>query len=378
MRPENNSARTAFPLLGNGHSPTMPLQAHAVAATPERISELADLLQTRIRSAVAEIERINLQTRLLAFNAQIEAARAGEAGRSFAVVSSEMVGLADHTQRTATGIVADTESLAGELAEISRALATSVRGTRLADLAHTNIELIDRNLYERSCDCRWWATDAAVVDVLERAGAAEVTRAQQRLAVILRAYTVYFDIVVADLSGRIVANGRPDLYRSGGALCPKAAWFTTALATASGDDFGFESVHASSLAGGERVLVYSCKVCRGGDAAGQPLGVLGVVFKWDALARTVVEATPIEDSARARTRVCIVDDDGRLLVSTGNDAGGDTLDLANAATVFGQKKTSLVTEVGSRPALVAHALSPGYETYRTGWHSVIVEYRDAP
>ena len=28
----------------------------------------------------------------------------------------------------------------------------------------TNIDLIDRNLYERSCDVRWWATDSSVVD----------------------------------------------------------------------------------------------------------------------------------------------------------------------------------------------------------------------
>ena len=25
---------------------------------------------------------------------------------------------------------------------------------------------MDRNLYERSCDVRWWATDAAVVDAI--------------------------------------------------------------------------------------------------------------------------------------------------------------------------------------------------------------------
>jgi hypothetical protein len=25
------------------------------------------------------------------------------------------------------------------------------------------IEIIDRNLYERTCDVRWWATDSAVV-----------------------------------------------------------------------------------------------------------------------------------------------------------------------------------------------------------------------
>ena len=37
------------------------------------------------------------------------------------------------------------------------------RGERMVDLALNAVELIDRNLYERTCDVRWWATDSAVV-----------------------------------------------------------------------------------------------------------------------------------------------------------------------------------------------------------------------
>lgn len=346
-----------------------------VCATPERISELALQLQTGIRSAVDKIERVNLQTRLLAFNAQIEAARAGEAGRPFGVVSKELVGLADATQATATGIATDTQSLAAELAKISRALATSVRGVRLADLAHTNIELVDRNLYERSCDCRWWATDAAAVGLLAHPQeAALVEQAQKRLRVILEAYTVYFDIVVADLSGRIVANGRPDLFRSRGADHAQSRWFLAALETPNGNSFGFESVHASPLVGGQRVLVYSCRVCRGGDATGETLGVLGVVFRWDALAQSIVDATPIEESARSRTRVYLLDAARTVLAAAGTVPGEAPPLFANEDTVFGAKKGSVETKVGEKAALVAHAASPGYETYRTGWFSVIVEY----
>lgn len=346
-----------------------------VAATPERISKLSVLLQTRIRDAVADIERINLQLRLLSFNAQIEAARAGESGRSFAIVSSEMVSLAQSTQSATIGISTDTESLASELAAISRELTTSVKGTRLTDLAHTNIELIDRNLYERSCDCRWWATDSAVVSVLEKDDPAVVRQTQERLAVILKAYTVYFDIVVANLAGRIVANGRPDLFASTGMDCANAGWFASALATGSGDEFGFQSVHESPLANGERALVYSCKICQNGNAQSTPIGVLGVVFRWNALAQTIVEATAIEESARTRTQVCIVDDHAVVLASTDKASLGQTFPLENCDSLFKAGKTSIETTLNGQPALVAHAASPGYETYRTGWHALISEFR---
>ena len=86
-------------------------------------------------------------------------------------------------------------------------MADEVRGQRLVDLALNAIEIMDRNLYERTCDVRWWATDAAIVEAVTltiRAAA----HASQRLGVILRAYTVYLDIWLCDPTGQVIAHGR--------------------------------------------------------------------------------------------------------------------------------------------------------------------------
>jgi hypothetical protein len=48
-------------------------------------------------------------------------------------------------------------------------LVAQIRGSRLPDLSLNAIDIIDRNLYERSCDVRWWATDSAIVDELSLA-----------------------------------------------------------------------------------------------------------------------------------------------------------------------------------------------------------------
>ncbi len=40
---------------------------------------------------------------------------------------------------------------------MTRAMSHRANGERLVDLALNAIEIIDRNLYERSCDVRWWA-----------------------------------------------------------------------------------------------------------------------------------------------------------------------------------------------------------------------------
>jgi hypothetical protein len=347
--------------------------ADAGVSAPERISQLSTELARCIAASGNEIDQINLQTRLLSFNAQIEAARAGSAGVSFAVVGQEMVSLSHRTAEAASRLRSESQQLVGQLAGISRRLSTEVQGTRLADLALTNIDLIDRNLYERSCDCRWWATDAAMVDALAQPSAAAFKHASERLAVILKAYTVYFDIVLADREGRIVANGRPEQYKSAGTRQPDTPWFRNALATASGDEFGFQTAHRSPLAGNERVLVYSCKVCRGGRADAEALGVLGVVFRWDALADTIVRNTPVDEATRASTRACIVSPDGTLLADSAGHALVQTLDLPDRGQLFGLAKGFRYIQFGGRAAVIGIARSPGFETYATGWHSIILQ-----
>ncbi len=331
-------------------------------------------LRERISGSIQDIGTITLQSRVLSINAQIEAARAGESGKSFAIVGQEMVTFSNRIQSAAKSLELDSQTLVMELSEISRVLATRVRGTRLSDLALTNIDLIDRNLYERSCDCRWWATDGAMVSALENADdEGVVAHASERLGVILKAYTVYFDIVLADLDGTIIANGRPADYASVGMAQGHAPWFKSAMATGSGDEFGFQSVHESALVGGKRVLVYSCKVCRGGSASAEPIGALGVIFNWDGLAQKIMHETPIEPEKKALTRVCIVDDGGNVLADSEDRILKEKLEVPDRDGLFKEAKTCRSTALGRTECLIAHAQSPGFETYKTGWHSVIIE-----
>jgi hypothetical protein len=53
-----------------------PKAAASQDASPERIHELARTLTTRLDTALKEIQAINMQTKLLSFNAQIEARQA--------------------------------------------------------------------------------------------------------------------------------------------------------------------------------------------------------------------------------------------------------------------------------------------------------------
>jgi len=194
------------------------------------------------------------------------------------------------------------------------------------------------------------------------------------MGVILDSYTVYYDLVVCDLNGKVVANGRPDRYRSIGTNQATATWFQSALATRDGTQFGFQSVHRSpSLAGGEFILVYSCAIREEGKVNGHPIGVLGIVFNWESLAQTIVRNTQISATEKSSTRVCMVDDSGLVLADTSNRLVAEKLELPDQSNIFRQKKSFCMVNYQGRPHIIAHALSPGFETYATGWHSLVIQ-----
>lgn len=101
--------------------------------------------------------------------------------------------------------------------------------------------------------------------------------------------------------------------------------------------------------------------------------MLGVVFNWDGLAQKIVHETPIEPEKKLLTRVCIVDDTGTVLADSHDRMLKEPLEFAERENIFAQKKCSAAVDIASERTLTGHAQSPGFETYRTGWHSLIIE-----
>lgn len=341
-----------------------------------RISELASDLNTSISHAIEHITSVNEQTRLLSFNAQIEASRAGGAtGAAFGVVAQEIQKLSDRTAGVADDMRNQTQGTIQEVNHVSHLMASQMRGTRLVDLALNNIDLVDRNLYERTCDVRWWATDSSVVDGLTSMDEQHLAYAAKRMGIILSAYTVYYDLVLTDMHGKVLANGRPDLYRSKGQDASQATWFREAIKTTNGEQYAFETCHPSPLTDNKHVLAYSCVVRENGESHGKALGVLSALFNWDDLGQVVVKRTPLPAEEWPHSRVCIVDDDGKILADSRDQVLTGKLDLNLSAVLACQGKHQEIN-CGNKPSLVAHALAPGYETYSTGWHSIIIQDKE--
>ena len=332
----------------------------------EKLVAASDAISTTARDSLSEIEAVTRATKMLAINALIEAAHAGERGKGFAVVAEE-VGRISDSVRTITGnLRSRLDAQFGDLADLSNSLRTDVSGTRLADLSLMMIDVIDRNLFERSCDVRWWATDAAVVDAVGRPSAAAAAHASSRLGVILDSYTVYLDLWIADADGRVVANGRPDRYPNLiGTSVASTPWFQKSMRLRSGEDYAVDDVTKSRLLDDKEVATYATAIRDGGKNNGTPLGAMGIFFDWGGQSSDVVSKVRLGDEERGRSRAMLVDSAGNVIADSAGQGG--RFEIRHDG-----RKSGFYTERDG--TLVGFAATPGYETYEgLGWYGVIAQ-----
>jgi hypothetical protein len=255
------------------------------------------------------------------------------------------------------------------LRRIGARMAEEVRGQRLIDLALNAIEIMDRNLYERTCDVRWWATDAAIVDAAAGAAPDQLAYASARLGVILRAYTVYLDLWLCDTNGKVITHGRPDRYAGVvGANVSRESWFIDAMAGKSGDDFAAANVALCAALGGAPVATYAAAVREGGAADGRIQGVLGIHFDWGAQADAVVKGVRLNADELTRTRVLLLDAAGRVIA-----ASDRACTLEETLHLDHQNRNSGSYRANSGRIIAFHR-TPGYETYRgLGWYGALTQ-----
>lgn len=346
----------------------------ATASKPSGTEDEADVsaliakLTAEVNQVACEktrsIQKITNQMKMLALNALIESSRAGAQGAGFAVVAQEVRNVGQQVETIARELESQLTNRTGNLMTSIAQMADRSRGERMVDLSLNAIELMDRNLYERTCDVRWWATDSAVVDCAATPDPAAVAHASERMAVILGAYTVYLDLWLCDLEGNVLSNGRADRFHVVGQNVGQTKWFRTARGLRSGDDYAVGDVETQPLLGNAQVVTYCASVREGGKANGKATGVLAIHFDWEPQARAIVQGVRV--GAADKARVLLVDSNFRVIAAS--DGQGVlteriSLQLEARRSGFYQDRSG---------GLVAFHATPGYETYRgLGWYGVI-------
>jgi len=229
------------------------------------------------------------------------------------------------------------------------------------------VELLDRNLYERSDDCRWWAATAELRAALrdDAADAAACAIASRVLEDINALYTVYTRLVVYDRHGRIVSASSPTQPDGSSVIgtAIDAACLQAVLALPSGQSYHVSPFVPSPLYGDRPTYIYHAAI-RDLDDERVVLGGIGIVFDSEKEFAAMLD-TGLQGREGAVT--AFVDRGGRVISSTSGDHApgsllklpADLLALANAASA-----SRVSTEEGTYQ-LMACSATRGYREFKT-------------
>ncbi len=140
------------------------------------------------------------------------------------------------------------------------------------------IDILNRNLYERANDCRWWALTRLFCDELAHPNLTDPSRTL-RLTDVLRTindlYTVYSNLILFDHLGRVIALSNPAYGDWVGKSLPDT-WVRPTLALRNTQSYTVTSFSTTDLYAGQPTYVYSAAIRNPNKS--EPVGGISIVF----------------------------------------------------------------------------------------------------
>lgn len=243
------------------------------------------------------------------------------------------------------------------------------------------IDLIDRNLFERSAAIRWWATDQYLWKALCEPTDENLQTAARRLNDINSSYSMYRNLILANRAGRIVAASMPELIPEGRNACvADHLWFTKAMKSKSISEYAVQDVGVTELERNKRLtLIYSGAVRNEGSRNEEVVGVLGSLFDWVTESGKILKTCLPKDKNGKRIAGCIAfytnrdfeviesTDPNVIPVGSIPELPADHNELASGESASG------VLRLGDQVYIIGSSRSKGYREYDgLGWSAHIL------
>ncbi|MEV9594069.1 chemotaxis protein CheW [Aliarcobacter butzleri] len=156
-------------------------------------------------------------------------------------------------------------------------------------LSSLAIDIMDRNLYERANDCRWWALNSYFKEALD--DYSTISEKKEEIGSILKyindLYTVYSNLIIFDKSGKIIAvSNEKEQYLIGKILTQD--WIEKTLTLKDTSKYCVSKFEKTNLYENESTYIY-CSAIRSFKDDNDVVGGIAIVFDSSAQFYTMLD-----------------------------------------------------------------------------------------
>lgn len=240
------------------------------------------------------------------------------------------------------------------------------------------VDIMDRNLYERANDCRWWGLSTVLQTALSAPDVDE-NSIRQTLAKIHSLYTVYHTLYVYDQNGRYIAFS-DDVYRH---------QVGQHIETNSGGQavFQMQDIYAYSVSpfvpfdcyDGAHTYIYNAAI-RSSEKNTEVIGGIGIVFDSTAEFYAILKDVLPSDNGlvKAGTKALFTTDKGLVIASSSDThaTGSVFFPTVNMTELYRDGSTATAIRMDDKVYLIGAARSNGYREYKRqdGYDNTIISW----
>jgi chemotaxis signal transduction protein len=230
------------------------------------------------------------------------------------------------------------------------------------------VDIMDRNLYERANDCRWWALSPSFRRILAQPSCSDHDQAE--LTRILRhinsLYTVYTNLVLFDRQGKVVAVSNPAYHACVGRPL-QTEWLSRTRSLGSSQDYVVSRFEPSALYADQPTYIYAAAI-RALDT-NSVVGGIGIVFdSTPQFSAMLTDALPRDPAGQplAGSFTLYIDGELTILASTHPDfATGTPFKLHPALCKMAPGGTAFdIVSYDGRYYAVGARASSGYREFK--------------
>ncbi len=235
--------------------------------------------------------------------------------------------------------------------------------------AYLAADIMDRNLYERANDCRWWALTAAFREVLAKTehSKKDINQLEEILIYINELYTVYENLVLFDRKGKIIAVSNI-AYKDQVGVYLEGEWVNQLRNIQSTQEYVVSDFEPTPLYNNQHTYIYSAAI-RSLDNS-DIVGGIGIVFDSAPQFKSILEDVSPRDhhgELIAGSFTAFIDNNLRIIASTRPDAhiGSQFTILPSLANSnSGEKGFDIAVYKDNYYAVGAYG-SSGYREYKS-------------